>query len=290
MFRGMKSTKLSGSSGSWNLANASCESSIVLSDIDSDRFGDTPYMRGCAVSRDGLHIYVGIKEAPIALIQLNMTIPGDLSTVVYSYVEKALPDMGDHPLVIQFSPDGLVLMMIDQTGTDDNNYIYQYSLSSAWEISSLSYVRKYKYNTVDFTHPASAFFIKEDGLTMFLAISDADYTFYLHEYSLNTAWDLASVALTRDVNLGTLHLRDGIFSEDGKEIVYFPSSTMKRAILETAWDIESVITYDDTDYEPCVLYYGGWGSSPGNSTLFNLQNSTDPKIVQIKLKDVDDYV
>ena len=138
------------------------------------------------------------------------------------------------------SLDGLKLYV-----GDINDTIYQYTLATAFDISTASY------DTKNFDHSAqsttgTAIFMNKDGLKLY--VLDGGGTLY--QYTLATAFDISTASYdTVSFDTSSQNIPSDIyFSNDGTKMYTFGtySSTNRRIsqyTLSTAWDI-STATYD----------------------------------------------
>lgn len=90
------------------------------------------------------------------------------------------------PQDIFFKPDGLSMFVIGST----NDTVFQYTLSTAWDVSSASYASKSFSVTSQETSPLGLWF-KPDGLVMYVVGSTSDTVF---QYTLGTAWDVSTAS------------------------------------------------------------------------------------------------
>jgi sugar lactone lactonase YvrE len=154
----------------------------------------------------------------------------DISTATYvqnfSVAAQELTPEG-----LFFKPDGTKMYIVGSTGDDVN----EYTLSTAWDISTASYVQNFSVATRD-TVPTDLFF-KPDGTKMFVV---GDSTDYVYEYNLSTAWDIstASAGENFDVTASPTGL---FFKPDGRKM-FVTQDTGDRIYefsLSTAWDIST---------------------------------------------------
>jgi sugar lactone lactonase YvrE len=123
------------------------------------------------------------------------------------------------------------------TGSSSDS-VHQYSLSTAWDISSATFTRSFDVSAKETTPTGVTF--NSDGSEMYVtgAISDS-----VHQYSLSTAWDISSATFTRsfDVNEKEPTPTGVTFSSDGSEMYVIGSSSdsVHQYSLSTAWDISS---------------------------------------------------
>lgn len=90
------------------------------------------------------------------------------------------------PQSLSISPDGTKLFVLN-TATDT---IYSYTLSTPWDVQTLTYDTKTFVTTTQEATPNS-FYVKPDGTKFWVVGGTADTIF---EYTMSTAWDLATAA------------------------------------------------------------------------------------------------
>ena len=169
----------------------------------------------------------------------NTTITG----WIYSNLSKSVSTEESNPNGLFFSPDGLNMYVNGTTGDDVN----QYTLSTAWNVSTASYVRVFSTSAQD-TGPTDIFF-KPDGLTMFVlgGVNDTVY-----QYTLTTAWDISTASYaSKSFSVTTQEATpNGLwFMPDGLAmyIVGPTTDTVFQYTLGTAWDI-STASYANKSY------------------------------------------
>jgi len=136
-----------------------------------------PY--GFFISNDGLKLYVAGLDGIIQ--QHSMSAAWDITTLTYDSVSynAQLGSLRD----LWIKPDGTKMYLTDGTGHDIN----EYTLSTAWDVSSASYVQNFSLSAQD-NLPIGVYF-NPDGTKFWICgfLSDTAY-----EYGLSTAWDLSS--------------------------------------------------------------------------------------------------
>jgi hypothetical protein len=164
---------------------------------------------------------------------------------------------------------------LDSTGTrlylasrdSGTETVYQYSLSTAYDLTTVSYTS----NNVDVSSVESfprALFFKSDGTKMYVFGSDGDGVF---QYSLSTAWDVSTASYDSVSLVGTSQDSDpigGTFSSDGTK-VYLVGNTndsVYQYSLSTAWDL-STASYDSISLSvssqeatPFTIHFNSSGS------------------------------
>ena len=157
----------------------------------------------------------------------------DLTAV--SYVTKySVSSEEPSPRGIFFKPDGTVMYVLGGLG----DAVYEYSLSTAWDVSSSSYVGNFSVSVQD-SNPQYLFF-KPDGTVMYVVGSTNDAVF---EYSLSTAWDISTSSYVRNFSVSAqdINPRGIYFKPDGTSmyIVGLTGQDVNEYSLSTAWNIST---------------------------------------------------
>ena len=194
-------------STAWDISTASFDS--VTFSLASQVTSPT----GIFFKPDGTSFYVqGQSVADRYVYQYNMTTAWNISTA--SYASKSLSTSEDNePLGVFFKPDGTKAFV---TG-EQNDRVYQYGLSTAWDASTGSY------DSVSFDFSATADYVRglafsSDGTKLFLAGHNADYKIF--SYALSTAWDLTTASYVTSFSISSQETnnRDVQFSTDGTKM------------------------------------------------------------------------
>ena len=140
------------------------------------------------------------------------------------------------PQDIFFKPDGLSMFVMGAT----NDTVFQYTLGTAWDVSTASYASKSFSVTSQEATPQGIWF-KSDGLSMYIVGSTADAVF---QYTLGTAWDVSTAsylgvsynfatqeAQASQVNLSADGLKMWILGSTGDDIWEYT--------LGTAWNVST---------------------------------------------------
>ena len=221
--------------------------------FDTDKYETT----GNAISYIVQNITVGIFSST-ASSAIGVPFIGDWETGAdiqfrlgkgVSYDNVYIDTKDIYPKGLFFKPDGTKMYEI---GTNSGK-VYQWSLSSAWDLSSATYDSVY-IDAEDF-YPTGLFF-KPDGTKMYEIGSVSDK---VYQYSLSSAWDL-STASYDNVSIGTEdNAPKGLFfKSDGTKMYEIGSNKVYQWSLSSAWDLSSA-TYDSvsigTDNVPHGLFF-----------------------------------
>jgi hypothetical protein len=191
-------------------------------------------------SSDGTKLYV-LGNSGNNILQYTLSTPWDIKTAGAAVESPDVTAQDASPYGFFFSYDGTNLYILGGSSTT----IYQYTLSIAWDISTISYASK-SFAVTSYDSSSHAIFFDSTGTRLFLIgyANDA-----IHKFTLTTAWDIggtvtwnqtsASVA-TYEGNAQGLYL-----SSDGTKLWIVGSSynTPIQYDLGTAWDL-STMTYN----------------------------------------------
>ena len=160
------------------------------------------------------------------------------------YIKKPKKYIGGQttdPSDIFFKDDGTKMYILSY----DEKKVFQYSLSTPWEVTTITY------DTVSFdislqdTVPTGLFF-KPDGTKMYISGNQTDS---VYQYSLSIAWDISSASydsVSYSVLAKTNDLDDIFFKPDGLKLYVLSgdSTFIYQYGLTVAWDISSLFPED----------------------------------------------
>lgn len=146
-------------------------------------------------------------------------------------------------------------LFIDSGGTrlyhtdKTTNSIYQYSMSTAWDLTTISYVASFDPNDgTKVSNPTGVWF-KPDGSAFYINKGFGSPR-YINEYALSTAWDITTASFTANVSMDWAFADSPTaftFNSSGTKLFFYerqsPSSFLMSGTLTTAWDI-STFTVD----------------------------------------------
>lgn len=143
------------------------------------------YPEGMYMSSDGVNLYISQNLGGVAINRFVLSTPWSIKSAVYSSAYSAAAQDG-LPSGIWFDTDGTTMFVLG----DVNNTVYQYTLGTAWDITTASYASKSFSVAAQTTSPQGISF-SADGLTMYMnsAITDRVY-----QYTLGTAWDISTTS------------------------------------------------------------------------------------------------
>ena len=223
---------------------AALDVSAFTYDNVSFRTADSLSHCGIAFSTDGTSLYA-VGSVDDTVYQYSMTTAWDLSTASYASKLKGVGSQEGSPRGLAFKTDGTSMYVVGR----DNDTVYQYSLSTAWDVSTASYANKSFLVSSYETNPNSLIF-KPDGSVMYV-IGYGNDTVY--QFSLSTAWDVSTASYTTGDNFSAATQdTSGMavsFSTDGLKMLVSGSSTdsVHQYSLSTAWAVNTA-SYDNVSF------------------------------------------
>lgn len=135
------------------------------------------------------------------------------------------------PENIDFKSDGTKMYIADV------NYVYQYNLSTAWNITTLSLATSKSFNT--YSAAIAGIKFSDDGYYIYVG---SDTYNSVNKYVLSTAWDISTATTgtyENELSLGTISTSDFNFGDDGKLIAVtdIVNKLIKVYDLATPYDL-----------------------------------------------------
>ena len=173
-------------------------------------------------------------SATLKLTGANVTSGYDIANLSYDNVNFSVASQETNPTGVQFKPDGTKMYI---TGNTTNDAVYEYDLSTAWDVSTASYNQNFSF-TVTGTNPQDLFF-KPDGTKMFV-VEGTNAT--IDEYNLSTAWDISTASYSQSGGTtGETQPRSLFFKPDGTRMFVGgrQGDDITQYDLSTAWDVST---------------------------------------------------
>jgi len=173
---------------------------------------------------DGLTMYV-LGDTNNTVYQYTLSTPWSVATASYASKSFSVNTQEVTPSGLWFKPDGTTMYVVGTT----NDTVYQYTLGTAWDVSTASYASKsYSVNTQD-SAPTQVN-LSADGTKMWVVGQAGDD---IWEYTLGTAWDVSTATPINNFYIG--------FQEIGATGLFIDSSASNRVFM--------VGTANDTVYQ-----------------------------------------
>jgi sugar lactone lactonase YvrE len=180
-----------------------------------------------------------------AIYQYNLSTAFDLSTAFYSNSSfNVASQSGTSPTGIIFNNDGTRMYI----GSIANSRIYQYNLSSAFNISTASYSNTNLYTYFQDTQPYDIAF-NSDGTKMYMA---GQQFASIYQYTLSIGFDLSTASydsVSFSVASQGTNPYSLLFSTDGTKmfVIGAATDTIHQYSLSTAFDLTTA-SYDDLSF------------------------------------------
>jgi DNA-binding beta-propeller fold protein YncE len=146
--------------------------------------------QGMCFSPDGTKFYV-VSNASDAVNEYSMSTAWDITTASHVQTQSIITN-SPSALGVFFKPDGTRMYIAEGS----NNDIVEYSLSTAWDVSTISYVQKF--SIVTQSPGGQDVFFKPDGTSFFVMCASNDS---VNEYSMSTAWDISTASYVQSFNV-----------------------------------------------------------------------------------------
>ncbi len=188
--------------------------------------------RSLAFKPDGTKMYV-LGGTGDDVNEYNLSTPWLVSTA--SYLQNfSVAAQDGAPQGIAFKPDGTKMYIAGNDGDDIN----EYDLSSAWNISTASFLQNFSVAAKE-TAPRGVAF-KPDGTKMYVVGDSSDS---VHEYDLGTAWNISTATFLQSFSVSGQDTspQDIAFKTDGTKmyIVGDTGDDVNEYDLGTAWNIST---------------------------------------------------
>jgi sugar lactone lactonase YvrE len=215
----------------WSIATAKIKTPTKYLSVASENTDTT----GFFFKPDGTKLYT-VGSAADEVNEYNLSTPWSIFTATFVQVFSVAAQDTD-PQDVHFSPDGTRMYILGYTGDDVN----EYSLSTAWNIATATYVRAFSVSAQE-TGPLGLFF-KPDGTRMYVTGFAGDA---VNEYSLSTAWNISTATYVRVFSIAAQEINPyGLFFKSDGTRMYvtgFSGDDVNEYSLSTAWDV-STTTY-----------------------------------------------
>jgi len=226
--------------GAWDITAASHLG--ITFDISNQESVNGP--RDIYISPDGEYMYI-VGTNTDSVHQYNLTTSWNITSAVFANTFSIVSEEFN-PQGLFFKPDGTEMYVSGNSsvsfGAPSNKRIYQYTLTTPWDISTASYSNNsFDVNTGVDQAPMQLY-IKSDGVTLFVLGGGIDNAREVFKYTMSTPWDISSS--TYDNVSFSVDSEDdfplGIdFKPDGSKffVVGTQNDTVYEYTMTTAWDI-----------------------------------------------------
>lgn len=202
------------------------------------------YPKDATFNNDGTKMFVPGSENE-EIFEYDLTTGFDISTASYSGTSFSTSSEATQPEGVEFNGDGTKMFIVEDR--DDN--VYEYNLSTGFDISTASYSGTgFGVTSEDTGMQGIAF--GDGGTKMFLS---GGTTNTIYQYDLSTGFDISTASYSGtslDVSSEETTLEAVTFNEDGTEmyIAGDGSSSILKYNLGTAFDV-STATYSGKSFD-----------------------------------------
>ena len=154
-----------------------------------------------------------------------------LSDTTYDSISFSVGSQDTSMRDLVMSSDGTKLFTVGEI----NDSVYEYALSTAYDISSASYTDSFSVSSQENAPQGLAF--SPDGLRFYVCGGGGNTVF---QYSMSTAWDISTASyVASGTSISTpLGLT---FNPSGTSVYVVASTTLWQYDLSTAWDITCLL-------------------------------------------------
>jgi len=212
-------------------------------------------------------------SSSLTIVSVNGT---DMSDFSYDSKLLAVDSQETVVLAVFFKTDGSIMYISGNTGD-----IFQYTLSTPWDVSTGSYASKLFDTSSQDSTPAALSF-KSDGATVWVMGKDADV---ISQYTLSTPWDIStsSYASKQFSVASQENIAQGLYvSSDGTKFYVCggQNDTVYQYTMSTPYDI-STGSYASKSFDASTQVGNAQGLQfKSDGTMFYVLDSTTQKIFQ----------
>ena len=237
-------------------------SHVRFDDVNSG--GNDP--RGIFFKSDGTKVYMLRSNRTIT--ETTLSTAWDISThgsIDNTFAASSFHFYHTNPYGLFISPDGTELYSAD----DDYNRLHRYTMSTAWDLSTLSHTTSVSTIGSQDSTPRDICF-SPDGLNMYYIGISSDK---IHRYTLSTAWDISTLSHDSSTSSTMDTFPNGIFMKpDGTRYYVVGSGSDKvyqfnpltaytlSNVLTSSTDIDSEFSVATQETGPFSLYISPNGS------------------------------
>jgi DNA-binding beta-propeller fold protein YncE len=214
----------------------------------------SPYASALFFKPDGTSFYI-TDVTNDTVLQYNLSTAWDLNSATYASKQLSVASQATYPEGLWFKPDGTIVYV----GCTNTDAVYQYALSTAWDISTGSFTTQLS----SVTNPVGAF-LNTDGTKAYFGTS-------LAEYALSTAWDIStgtSTGVSPNSSLNRYEPRTAMTPSNGGKYLYFVNKTLaypNKTYSATTQFNQTRVARMNFGKDVSVTYDSSISFSPGNT-------------------------
>lgn len=196
--------------------------------------------------------------------------PYNLSGAVYDNISLSVASEATDPQGIAFNADGTKIFVVDASGDDVN----EYSLSTAYNVSTGSFVRNFSLASQDSNPQDIAF--NTNGTKMFVV----GYTGQdVNEYTLSTGFDISTASYSQNFSVASQDTGPAglAFNTDGTKMFIsgITNDNVYEYTLSTGFDVSTASFVDSFSFSAQVTDPRGIEFNSDGTILYLVDRSTD---------------
>jgi len=227
------------------------------------------------------HTASGSGNVNVGLI--GSTVTEDISVAAFVRVSDSQSSTDNDVRDVKFNNDGTKVFLLGRA----NDNVYEYSVSTPFDASTITLVRTLDISVVDSTqgdNAANSIEFNTDGTKLFMLGQGQDL---VNEYALSTGFDLSTASFTRSLNIQSQeNLPYGLaFNNDGTKmyITGWTGDDINEYTLTTGFDLSTasysqLFSVSSQSTRPSAVQFNSDGT-----LMFVLNGHTDPTIFQYTL-------
>ena len=214
-------------STAWNVSGA-----VYVDSFDVSAQGSSP--QGFTFKPDGTKMYTA-DISNDSVNEYDLSTAWDITTASFNQT-LSVSSEDNLPTDVFFKPDG-TKMYLSGAGNDN---IYEYDLSTAWDISTATVLQSFSILTLETT--VLGMYFRDDGARMYII---GNQTGLLYSFTLSTPWDISTAFNTGGIGgaFQSENPNDVYLRPDGKRayIVGTQNDTIYQYIVTTPWDTQTIV-------------------------------------------------
>ena len=195
--------------------------------------------QGVRFKSDGTKMFV-VGNSGDDVNEYDLSTAWDVSTATYSQ-NFSVRIQDNIPTGVDFSPDGTKMYI----SGNSNRKLFQYTLSTAWDLSTASYASK---SLSSYSNSVGDVFIRPDGTSIYEVNNVADV---VNQYDMTTAFDLSTASYTAQISVSSQETIPTAltFSADGTKMLVAGQTgdDINQYTLSTAWSVATA-TFDNNPF------------------------------------------
>jgi hypothetical protein len=220
---------------------------------DTYNFSEDSDVKDIIFKSDGTKMYA-VGNTNNTIYQYSLSIAWDITTTSYDSVSFSITSEDTAPTGIEINSFGTAIY-ISGSSTDT---VYQYTLSTIWDLSTASYSSKNIVTGTEDSQPWGITF-KKDGTVFY--INGQIVVDKIYQYNLSTAWDISTASYsgfsfdtTNEDNVGR-----GLYINNNNTKIFMPGATNDKVFQYnlTKFNIKSIHEYIDGAGNSIIILAAG---------------------------------